>query len=869
MASLIASQHSYNPDSFAQNRYATRPQLYRAEPWSIPGQSDGFHANAPMLQRIDVGADSSDDEVPQPMKFSALTKALLENDGSVVEHSPSARASPDQRIRSASQPRPDTPSRGTYLRISRKPSPSSHSHSQPHENLSPRVVRLATSQGSGGLQRAVSTSAARPNRQNSRSREGTPHELVTPGQTYRQVRDVRSRAGSTTSHGASTSRPGSSAGQTSADSAEDPRSDAGKQDAQTKYASSTAGRSKPPSGEYAAAPGSMRVKRPIVASGSFLKGAPVRRGFRRRESDDNHSPNDDHVSNSAAGTPQEDIARPKSRNESEQAASRQAPISVHDFAQPQARPQENDFKLPDQPLQRQPPLEQPRPTVNEPRYAIPPPRHVPHEDKENEPPPTFKRNKDQEFKMLGKSEKIAVHSDSEKPRLVADTPVPVSKISKASSPRRGALAPLNQNTPHRAAPMPPPKMTVLDTATTQAGASAVKSKKKRSHVLVNGKAFTLMGKIGKGGSSDVYRVMAENQRMFALKKVKLEDCDELAIRGYRGEIELLQRLKDVDRVVRLYDWEHDQDRQSLSVLMEMGEVDLNRLITSRLNTAQINNIASGMKDSMRESEYSNPSLDLAFTRFYWQEMLHCLGAVHAHDIVHSDLKPANFLVVQGRLKLIDFGIANRIETDVTMNVHRESHVGTPNYMSPESIIDTNASVPGQIAARGGTGIVNKMMKIGKPSDIWSLGCILYQMSYGRPPFAHIPNQLHRIMAITNPNVEISFPEQGVGGSWIPQALRSTLKKCLNRDPSKRPSVADLLSHRDPFLHPEGYVDIDDHDHIIRKNESLPINQEILLQMIQRVVDRCRDRSKGSPTDDEVRTWPPSLLAKVAEILEKQ
>ena len=164
--------------------------------------------------------------------------------------------------------------------------------------------------------------------------------------------------------------------------------------------------------------------------------------------------------------------------------------------------------------------------------------------------------------MLGKSEKIAIHSDAQKPRLVDDTPVP----NRPSSPRRDALAPLSRNTPHGYAPPPPPKMTVLETATAQAGASAVKSKKKRSHVLVNGKAFTLMGKIGKGGSSDVYRVMAENQRMFALKKVKLEDCDEMAVRGYKGEIELLQRLSNVDRVVRLLDWELDEEKQSLSVV---------------------------------------------------------------------------------------------------------------------------------------------------------------------------------------------------------------------------------------------------------------------------------------------------------------
>jgi serine/threonine-protein kinase TTK/MPS1 len=96
--------------------------------------------------------------------------------------------------------------------------------------------------------------------------------------------------------------------------------------------------------------------------------------------------------------------------------------------------------------------------------------------------------------------------------------------------------------------------------------------------------------------------------------------------------------------------------------MEIGESDLARIIRMKLDPAD-----------------GDGKLDLSFTRYYWKEMLECVGAVHDHDIVHSDLKPANFLLVSGRLKLIDFGIANAIEVDHTVNVHRDSHIGTPNY----------------------------------------------------------------------------------------------------------------------------------------------------------------------------------------------
>ena len=71
-------------------------------------------------------------------------------------------------------------------------------------------------------------------------------------------------------------------------------------------------------------------------------------------------------------------------------------------------------------------------------------------------------------------------------------------------------------------------------------------------------------------------------------------------------------------------------------------------------------------------------------------MLRAVHAIHEERVVHSDLKPANFLFVRGILKLIDFGIAKAIQNDTT-NIHREHQIGTVNYMSPEAIIDTNSS----------------------------------------------------------------------------------------------------------------------------------------------------------------------------------
>jgi len=99
-----------------------------------------------------------------------------------------------------------------------------------------------------------------------------------------------------------------------------------------------------------------------------------------------------------------------------------------------------------------------------------------------------------------------------------------------------------------------------------ASAGAREGKKRINHVRVNGRQFQRLEIIGRGGSSKVWRVMAENYKIYALKRVSMEDADETAIRGYKGEIDLLKKLKDNDRVVQILDWEMNEEKQMLSVV---------------------------------------------------------------------------------------------------------------------------------------------------------------------------------------------------------------------------------------------------------------------------------------------------------------
>jgi serine/threonine protein kinase len=205
-------------------------------------------------------------------------------------------------------------------------------------------------------------------------------------------------------------------------------------------------------------------------------------------------------------------------------------------------------------------------------------------------------------------------------------------------------------------------------------------------------------------------------------------------------------------------------------------------------------------------------LNMNFVRLTWHQMLSAVHCIHEARIIHSDLKPANFLFVRGALKLIDFGIAKAIQSDDTNNIYRDSQIGTLNYMSPEAILDSGGSSDKPKMKLGrvrvvGCGIAYPgcdlrlthtlfVFPTHQASDIWSLGCILYQMVYGKTPFADL-QMIQKLQAIINPKHRINFPDD------VEQAAREAMQACLRRSPEDRPPIVgtDGLLNENLFLNP--------------------------------------------------------------------
>jgi serine/threonine-protein kinase len=147
-----------------------------------------------------------------------------------------------------------------------------------------------------------------------------------------------------------------------------------------------------------------------------------------------------------------------------------------------------------------------------------------------------------------------------------------------------------------------------------------------------------------------------------------------------------------------------------------------------------------------------------------REVADGLDYAHRQNVVHRDIKPENILLDEGHAVIADFGVARAIrEAAETQLTEAGLLVGTPSYMSPEQAM--GEAVDGR-------------------SDIYGLGCVLFELLTGAPPFTG-----HAPLAILAQRVSGCAPRLIDRGAHVPQHLEETLARALARDPRDRVQTA--------------------------------------------------------------------------------
>jgi hypothetical protein len=258
-----------------------------------------------------------------------------------------------------------------------------------------------------------------------------------------------------------------------------------------------------------------------------------------------------------------------------------------------------------------------------------------------------------------------------------------------------------------------------------------------------GPRYEVADEIGRGGSSVVLRARrVEDGRPVAIKVLNPEVWSGIEPARFAREIRLAAEL----------------DHPNVLPLLDSGEVD--GLLYYVMPFAE--------GETLRDRLERDGPLPVAEALALVTSVAEGLGFAHARGVVHRDVKPANILFTGGRVVIADFGVAQAVDHASDSFRTSTGHTpGTPAYMSPEQI--------------GGAGVDAR-------TDVYALGCVLYETLVGEPPFTGRTPQaiVARHLSERPPSVEVVRPT-------VPGVVANAIERCLAKVPADRfQSMSELI-----------------------------------------------------------------------------
>ncbi|ODN81535.1 hypothetical protein L202_01955 [Cryptococcus amylolentus CBS 6039] len=285
--------------------------------------------------------------------------------------------------------------------------------------------------------------------------------------------------------------------------------------------------------------------------------------------------------------------------------------------------------------------------------------------------------------------------------------------------------------------------------------------------------YKLVSNIGKGSFGVISKVQrVSDGKEFALKQLDYSKMTDKDRKQILAEVAILESLKHRN-IVQLIQKIKDPKNERIYIIMEFcTSGDLGTLI----RRAQRNN------SSIPEDKIWNIFLQivLALHHCHWptERQVKSGGRTSSapvmpdggarYQVLHRDLKPENVFLSDEFVKLGDFGLSK----DMGTASFTSTYVGTPLYMPPEILAENRYDTK---------------------SDIWSLGCLVYEMCALNSPFSNAQTQQELITMVKSGKIP-PLP------SHYSPALRSVIKAMLTLNPTKRPSTKDLLETSEMKLH---------------------------------------------------------------------